>query len=60
MIRVAAWNVNSVRSRIGHLTSWLKAGKPDLVLLQELKVLSEGFPRMEVEDLDLQWHRVEP
>jgi exodeoxyribonuclease III len=51
VIRVAAWNVNSVRSRIGHLTSWLRAGKPDLVLLQELKSLSDGFPRMEVEDL---------
>jgi exodeoxyribonuclease-3 len=50
-IRVAAWNVNSVRSRIGHLLAWLKAGKPDLVLLQELKVTVEGFPRMEVEDL---------
>ena len=51
MIRVAAWNVNSIRSRIAHPTTWLRAGKPDVVLLQELKVPSDGFPRIEVEDL---------
>jgi len=51
VIRVAAWNVNSIRSRIAHLTTWLRAGKPDVVLLQELKVPSDGFPRIEVEDL---------
>ena len=51
MIRVATWNVNSIRSRIGHLTKWLRAGKPDVVLLQEIKVQAEGFPRMEIEDL---------
>ena len=50
-VRVAAWNVNSVRSRIVHLAGWLKAVKPDVVLLQELKVMNEGFPRLEVEDL---------
>ncbi len=51
MIRLAAWNINSVRQRIGHLTEWLRAGKPDVVLLQELKCQADGFPRMEVEDL---------
>ena len=50
-VRVATWNVNSVRSRIVHLADWLRKVKPDIVLLQELKVLNEGFPRMEVEDL---------
>jgi exodeoxyribonuclease-3 len=50
-VRVAAWNVNSVRSRIVHLADWLRKAKPDIVLLQELKVQNEGFPRMEVEDL---------
>ena len=51
MIRIATWNVNSVRSRIGQLTSWLRAGKPDIVLLQELKCVADGFPRLEIEDL---------
>ena len=51
MIRVAAWNVNSVRSRIGHLAAWLKSFHPDVILLQELKCTADGFPRVEVEDL---------
>ena len=51
MIRVATWNVNSVRSRIGHLLAWLKGFHPDVALLQELKCTVDGFPRMEVEDL---------
>jgi len=51
LIRVATWNVNSVRTRIAHLLAWLKEAKPDVLLLQEIKCLAEGFPRMEVEDL---------
>jgi exodeoxyribonuclease-3 len=51
LIRVASWNINSVRMRIGHLMEWLRHGKPDVVLLQEIKCLTEGFPRLEVEDL---------
>src|SRR5262249_36993435 len=51
LLRIATWNVNSVRSRIGQLTSWLRAGKPDIVLLQELKCVADGFPRLEIEDL---------
>jgi exodeoxyribonuclease-3 len=51
LIRVATWNVNSVRSRIGHLTAWLKNFHPDVALLQELKCTAEDFPRLEVEDL---------
>ena len=51
MIRVATWNVNSVRSRIGHLASWLKSFHPDVALLQELKCTTDGFPRLELEDL---------
>jgi len=51
LIRIASWNVNSVRSRIGHLVDWLRQAKPDIALLQELKCQSEGFPRLEVEDL---------
>jgi exodeoxyribonuclease-3 len=51
LIRIATWNVNSVRSRITHLAAWLAAGKPDIVLLQELKCAVEGFPRGDIEDL---------
>jgi exodeoxyribonuclease-3 len=50
-MRIATWNVNSVRQRIDHLTTWLREASPDIVCLQELKCQEETFPRMEVEAL---------
>ena len=50
-MKIATWNVNSVRQRLGHLTQWLTETKPDLVCLQELKCQDEAFPRMEIEAL---------
>src|SRR6202451_2508548 len=37
MMKIASWNLNSVRSRLSHVTTWLQARKPDVLLLQELK-----------------------
>ena len=51
LIRIASWNVNSVRSRIGLVLGWLREARPDVVLLQEIKCQTEGFPRLEFEDL---------
>lgn len=52
MIKIATWNVNSVKSRLTHLIDYLKGeGAPDILLLQELKCQTEAFPYMEVEDL---------
>lgn len=51
MVKIATWNVNSVRARAAHLQQWLGEFRPDIVLLQELKCLEEQFPRTEVEDL---------
>jgi exodeoxyribonuclease-3 len=34
---IASWNVNSIKSRLGHVTAWLKKNKPDVLMLQELK-----------------------
>ena len=50
-MRIATWNVNSVRQRIDHLVAWLKESSPDICCLQELKCTEETFPRMEVEAL---------
>lgn len=47
---VASWNVNSIKSRLQHLLPWLAEAKPDIVLLQETKVVDDAFPRMEIED----------
>jgi exodeoxyribonuclease-3 len=37
VIEIASWNVNSIRARLEHVTTWLKTRKPDVLLLQELK-----------------------
>jgi len=50
-LRIATWNVNSVRQRLPHLLAYLKEASPDALCLQEIKCLDEQFPRMEVEEL---------
>src|ERR1700759_1899840 len=50
-MRIATWNVNSVRQRIEHLTTWLKESAPDVVCLQEIKCTDDAFPRLEIEAL---------
>jgi exodeoxyribonuclease-3 len=48
-VRIATWNVNSVRQRLDHLLTWLKEAEPDVVCLQEIKCLDDAFPRLEIE-----------
>ena len=50
-MRIATWNVNSVRQRLDHLVAWLRETKPDVVCLQEIKCQEEAFPRAEIEAL---------
>jgi exodeoxyribonuclease-3 len=50
-LRIATWNVNSVRQRIGHLLDYLRDVSPDVLCLQEIKCLDEQFPRLEIGDL---------
>jgi exodeoxyribonuclease III len=49
MVKIATWNVNSVKARLTHLVDWLKSANPDIVLLQELKCVTDEFPRLEVQ-----------
>jgi exodeoxyribonuclease-3 len=49
-LRIATWNVNSVRQRLTPLLSFLKEASPDVLCLQELKCEETAFPRLEVED----------
>jgi len=54
-IRVATWNVNSIRMRHDHLLRWLELRKyPEIVCLQETKVVDADFPRAELEKLGYQ------
>jgi exodeoxyribonuclease III len=48
-MRIATWNVNSIKQRLGHLLTFLKDSAPDVMCLQELKCIDEAFPRLEVE-----------
>ena len=50
-VSIVTWNVNSVKSRLAHLTQWLREDAPDIVLLQEIKCVDEAFPAMEIEEL---------
>ena len=49
MTKIATWNVNSVKARIGHVLDYLNQAKPDILLLQEIKCLDDDFPRLEIE-----------
>ena len=51
MTRIATWNVNSIKAHLASTLAWAKSEKPDVLLLQEIKCLDDGFPRLEFEDL---------
>ena len=50
-MRVATWNVNSIRQRLDHLLAWLQERSPDIVCLQEIKCTDDAFPREPIEAL---------
>ncbi len=50
-MKLATWNVNSVRSRLPRLLPWLEERQPDVVCLQETKVTDDLFPREPIEKL---------
>jgi len=43
-MKIATWNVNSMKVRLPHVLEWLDANKPDVLVLQEIKQLTEAFP----------------
>jgi exodeoxyribonuclease III len=44
VVRLATWNVNSLRARLGRVTDWLQRSDVDVVALQETKCTQEQFP----------------
>ena len=50
-MRIATWNVNSIRQRLDHAVRWLEEAQPDIVCLQEIKCQDEAFPREPFEAL---------
>ena len=47
-MKIAAWNVNSVRARLERLLAWLQRTQPDIFCLQELKTRDDAFPHDEI------------
>ena len=43
-MKIATWNVNSMKVRLPHVLEWLAANTPDVLVLQEIKQLTEAFP----------------
>jgi exodeoxyribonuclease III len=51
VLRIATWNVNSIRQRLSHVLAYLKETGPDALCLQEIKCQDDAFPRGEIEAL---------
>ncbi|MBO6784529.1 MAG: exodeoxyribonuclease III [Alphaproteobacteria bacterium] len=49
-MKIATWNVNSIKARLPNVLEWLDDAEPDVVLLQEIKTVDDGFPAMEIEE----------
>jgi exodeoxyribonuclease-3 len=43
-MKIATWNVNSLKVRLPHVVVWLNANDPDVLVLQEIKQITEVFP----------------
>jgi exodeoxyribonuclease-3 len=50
MIKIATWNLNSIKARLPILLDWLADAAPDVALLQEIKTTEDAFPRREIEN----------
>jgi exodeoxyribonuclease III len=48
-MKIATFNINDVNKRLGNLIGWLRAEKPDVVALQELKAADREFPKAAIE-----------
>lgn len=50
-MKIATWNVNSLNVRLPHVLRWLQTEQPDVLCLQETKLVDERFPHAEFEAL---------
>jgi exodeoxyribonuclease-3 len=45
-MKIATWNVNSLNVRLPHVLEWLASAEPDVLVLQEIKQVTEAFPEV--------------
>jgi exodeoxyribonuclease-3 len=57
-MRIATWNVNSVKQRLPRLLPWLDERRPDVVCLQETKLADEAFNELLADELDKRGYAV--
>ena len=50
-MKIASWNVNSLKVRLAHLEEWLAVAQPDVVALQEIKMETDKFPHAAIRAL---------
>jgi exodeoxyribonuclease III len=50
-MKIATFNINGIRARLPQLLDWLKEAAPDVVALQEIKCIDDGFPCLEIGEL---------
>jgi len=50
-MKIATFNINGIKARLPALLDWLSAARPDVVCLQEIKSVDDGFPRQPFLDL---------
>src|SRR5215475_6991641 len=50
-MRIATWNVNSIKQRVDNVVTWLSDRQPNIVCLQETKCVDAAFPREPFEEL---------
>lgn len=50
-MKIATWNVNSVRQRERHIRAWLERVQPDVLFLQEIKCEQPAFPALSFQEL---------
>jgi len=48
-MKIATWNVNSIRKRLDRVVPWLAEHRPDVLCVQEAKVEDDAFPRADIE-----------
>lgn len=57
-LRLATWNINSVRLRIGLVEDFVKAHNPDVLCLQEIKAANSDFPEAALRDMGFEHQAV--
>ena len=49
-MKIASWNINSIKARQENVLAWMDEAKPDILLMQELKGIEDNFPRQPFEE----------